>query len=184
MRDQAGKCSECQDQIGDSYFMADTQMVCPLCRDRISARPVGFSAPLFFRALVLGAATSAAGAIIWYGVAALTGLQFSFLAIGVGAAVGFAVRTGTGGRAGVCYGALAVVLTYLAIVGAAVPGVLALANGRTIHVWSLAVAIVVSPFLSLEQVKGLVIIGIGLWTAWKFGRVIAPELLGPYHRKS
>src|SRR5205085_4370131 len=73
------------------------------------------------RATGLGLLAAAAGCLLYFAVAAITGREFGVVAIAVGLMVGEAVRRGSRGRGGWAYQTLAVALTYLAIVSTYVP---------------------------------------------------------------
>jgi hypothetical protein len=70
----------------------------------------------FARALGLGTAAAVLGAGVYFGIEALTGYEFGLVAIVVGLLVGSAVRKGSNGRGGWRYQALAMFLTYSAVV--------------------------------------------------------------------
>jgi hypothetical protein len=69
----------------------------------------------FAKALGLGLVAAAVGALVYYGVAKLTGYEIGLVSIVVGLLVGGAVKLGSGGRGGWRYQALAVALCYLSI---------------------------------------------------------------------
>ena len=92
-------------------------------RDSISAKR-------FLKATVFGTAAGAAGAFLYYAVLWLTGYQFGLVAIIVGLLVGGGVRAGCGGRGGWLYQALAIFLTYCAIVVTFVPGIIQAVRNR------------------------------------------------------
>jgi hypothetical protein len=73
------------------------------------------------RALVFGCVAAAAGSVLYSVVFALTGFEFGFLAVAVGAIVGAAVRMGSRRRGGPAYQALAIALTYAVIAQSYVP---------------------------------------------------------------
>jgi hypothetical protein len=73
------------------------------------------------KAAALGGLAAAAGTALYYAVSAITGYEFSLIAIVVGVFVGKAVRKGSGGRGGGGYQALAMFLTYASIVSAYIP---------------------------------------------------------------
>jgi hypothetical protein len=68
------------------------------------------------RAIVAGSGAAVVGALIYFGVTKMTGYELSLMTILIGYVVGIAVRWGSHGRGGWAYQALAVVLTYFAIV--------------------------------------------------------------------
>jgi hypothetical protein len=68
------------------------------------------------RAVVFGVAAALLGAGMYFGFSALTGWELGLIAIVVGFLVGHAVKKGGRGRGGPAYQALAIFLTYSAIV--------------------------------------------------------------------
>jgi len=64
-----------------------------------TASPFQRPEPNLAAALAAGTATALAMAVVWAGITAVTNYQIGFMAIGVGIAVGFAVRTAGGGSA-------------------------------------------------------------------------------------
>ncbi|HWM93746.1 MAG TPA: hypothetical protein VN493_23510 [Thermoanaerobaculia bacterium] len=120
--EQKFACSFCKTPLGSSYFHLNDQPACEACRYKVEAEmaiPPGVSG--FFKAAMAGAGAAAVGAGIYYAVLALSGYEVGIIAILVGFLVGRAVRWGSKGRGGWAYQTLAVVLTYLAIVGTYIP---------------------------------------------------------------
>jgi len=115
-------CAACQQEIAQTYYEANGQTLCERCRygvaDFMSSTP---GAEGFFKAAAAGAGAAGAGAIVYYLVLAVTNRIFGLIAILVGHIVGRAVRWGTANRGGWRYQALAIVLTYVAIVSAYAP---------------------------------------------------------------
>jgi hypothetical protein len=115
-------CATCQQEIAHTYYEANGKTLCERCRyavtDFMESTP---GASGFFKAGAAGAAAAVAGAIIYYVILIATDRIFGLVAILVGYMVGRAVRWGTGNRGGRLYQALAIVLTYVAIVSAYAP---------------------------------------------------------------
>ena len=123
------------------------------------------------------------GSSLFYLVEKISGYQLSILAIAVGFLVGRAVRWATGGRGGVIYQVLAVVLTYAAIAFSWLPFV-AERQGAALDVVDVVLQ---APFIlslpiliGLERPFTLVILGIGLWEAWKFTAPVPFVITGPF----
>jgi len=115
-------CAMCQQEIARTYYEANGRTLCERCRyataDYMSSTP---GAEGFLKAAGAGLGAAVAGAIIYYVVLVATNRIFGLIAILVGYMVGRAVRWGTGNRGGRLYQALAIVLTYVAIVSAYAP---------------------------------------------------------------
>ena len=180
----ARNCTGCHQPIAGPYFDVNGQPFCEACtasiRQAHGASPGGAA---FGRALGAGLMAGAVGASLYYLVAKISGYQFTIIAIAVGFLVGRAVRWATGGRGGVIYQILAVVLTYVAIAFSWVPFLVEQESA------SLGVRDVVlqTPFIltlpiriGLERPFSLVILGIGLWEAWKFTAPVPLAINGPF----
>lgn len=206
-------CTFCQAPISGSYFQVNGRMACEACRYRaVDPALTGSSAGRFVRAAFAGSAAAIAGALLYYGISAVTGYEFGLIAIVVGVGVGTAVRWGCRGRGGWRYQALAMVLTYLAIVATYVPPIVRMIRedaakravtapasvesagsqqvdaepppsfGRFVASMAMLVLLICGlPFLAgLENIMGIVIIGIGLYEAWKLNRRIPLVVTGPH----
>ena len=118
-------CAVCKQPITTSYYEINGHVTCQRCRSRIIAeRDRGTSGTRFATALGLGLLAAAAGAGIYYAVAAATGSEYAIVAIVVGLLVGSAVRKGSNRRGGWRYQALAMSLTYSAIVVTYIPQII------------------------------------------------------------
>lgn len=118
----AATCGGCNQPMHDLYYEVNGQAFCERCREHIQNVLTGGS-PLarFIRAGVFGSLLGLLGAAIYGGVILATNVNFGLLAILVGWMVGKGVRKGSDGRGGWLYQALAVFLTYNAIVLAHIP---------------------------------------------------------------
>lgn len=119
------RCASCNQLLGYEYFEVNGQVACQICRDKaetdLAAKTGGFRR--LRRATIYGMGAGAVGAAVWYGVRALTGYEFGLIGIFMGFAIGGAVRAGSSGRGGWRYQALAMFLTYAAIVSTYIPDV-------------------------------------------------------------
>ena len=221
------QCAECRRALTGFYFDVNGHTVCEACKYTIESRMTsGSSAGRFVRAAGAGVAAAALGALIYYAISALTGYEFGWIAIVVGYAVGSAVRWGSDGRGGKSYQALAMMLTYLAIVATYIPPIVqefsklderqpaavtaadtspgaspaASASappaaqspedaertpptvaGLVVGVAFLLALACIAPFLAgFENIIGIVIIGIGLYEAWKLNRRSTLTITGPH----
>jgi hypothetical protein len=115
---EATACTTCAAPIERYYFEANGAVVCPACRRAAEGAPDGVGgsrAGRIARAMLFGSGAALAGALLYFGVAALTGYEIGLVAIAVGYMVGRAVNAGSRGRGGRRYQALAVGMTYMAI---------------------------------------------------------------------
>lgn len=110
-------CGFCQQPIATTYFEINGQVACSRCRGQIMAVwNRGSPGQRFAKALALGGVAALLGAAIYFGIEAVTGYEFGLVAVVVGLLVGSAVRKGSNGRGGWRYQALAMFLTYSAVV--------------------------------------------------------------------
>jgi hypothetical protein len=119
-------CGRCDRSITVEYYHRDGQVLCRACKqqieieDRESAKR-GLSAAGFSSAALFGFGAAIAGAAIYWGVGALTGLEIGLVAILIGFMVGAAVRMGASGHGGRRYQFLAAGLTWFAVALAYTP---------------------------------------------------------------
>jgi len=109
-------CQACGLTIRTTYFSLGNATICGRCRasfEQSSEASRGW--PAFFKACLFGLAACIAGAIVYYGVIAITNLEIGLVAILIGYMVGYAVRKATGGFGGLRYQVLAMALTYFAV---------------------------------------------------------------------
>jgi hypothetical protein len=216
-------CAFCQQPILGSYFQINEATGCEACRYKIEAAAAdpGSGIGRFARAAGAGLATAIGGAVLYYAISALTGYEFGLIAIVVGVAVGRAVRWGSKGRGGWRYQALAMSLTYFAIVATYIPPIIKaireqpaetaatsttgaaspaassapaapapaaegadrpLSFGGVLLAFTLLLAFAcAAPFLGgVQNIMGIIIIGIGIYEAWKTNRRVPLVVSGPH----
>ena len=181
------QCAACQRPLSSAYYEINTRIICESCFSQTQrTQAQGSGMVPFFNALLFGVGAAIAGAVIYFAVAAMTGYEFGLIAIVVGFMVGWAVRKGSEGRGGVGYQFLAVILTYLAIVSTYIPSILkqfSQVNAETSPVgWMVIFAIAcLAPWLAgIRNIVGWIIIGIGLYQAWKFNKRVPLQISGPF----
>jgi hypothetical protein len=109
-------CALCGTALNLHYFESAGALVCPSCKRAMEERQnAGSPASRFARAALFGLLGAIAGAALYYTIRAVTGYEIGLIAIVVGYLVGAGVHTGSRGRGGRRYQALAVAFTYLAI---------------------------------------------------------------------
>lgn len=125
VQEHVTRCNACTAAIPDVYFEAGGKVVCAPCRDKIEAMfHQGSRLDRGIKAVLFGTIAAALGAILYYAIMRITGLNIGLVAVVVGLMVGGAVKAGSGNRGGRFYQLLAVFLTYSAIVGMFVPKML------------------------------------------------------------
>lgn len=189
-------CVACRRPITGAYFEINGQVVCASCRDAVIAQWTrGGSAGRFAKALGLGLLAMIACSVVWYAVLKLTDSQWGILAVVVGFVVGTAVSKGSNGRGGWRYQALAIFLTYTAVVSSYVPFIIEGIQERSAQVSDEATArpafvlgvvfllglLYATPFLAgLENAIGILIIAFALYEAWKLNKKAELKITGPY----
>ncbi len=183
-------CLQCQQPVGEAYYEAAGKTVCERCKRQIEwhlAEGAGFAG--FLKALAFGVVGGALGATLWYVVRAFSGYEVGLIAILVGWLVGRGVHLGTGGRGGLGFQVLAVLVTYASIALQYVPDVWSAINqseklegGARVVAFVIAVPVAfAAPFLmGFQNIIGLLIIGFGLWQAWKMNARPQVAFSGPY----
>lgn len=197
----ATTCAACRRALTGAYYEVGGRTVCERCQTTLRwDHAHGSGIGRFMRALVLGSGAALAGGLIYYAIRAVSGYEFGLVAVVIGFMVGRAVRAGSRGRGGWRYQALAMFLTYTSIVSTYIPEIAKAvatppaqpgaeeAAGLGLAFVTLVLAFVfivgwafVVPFLGgFDNIIGLVIIGIGLYEAWKLNQRTELKIEGPY----
>ncbi len=189
---RSAECGVCRQPIAGSYYTVGAQTACERCKTQLElalAQRPGLAG--FLRALALGSAAGLVGAAVWYGVRAATSYEIGILAIAIGWGVGTGVMRGSGGRGGLGFQVLAVVLTYCWIAanyvpdlmsGFSEPGAGELANAPTaMRLFVAVVGSLVLPFAQgIENAIGILIVGFGLYQAWTITKRSEIGIAGPF----
>ncbi len=135
-------------------------------------------------AIAWGSAGAAAGALLHRAVAAILGYELGLVALAIGILVGKGVRRGAGALHSRGLVALAVALTYLAIVAGYVPGIYESLDGAPGSLarfeQAAALALLAPVLLAVEgEWMSLVIVGIGLWEAYRCSSPPRPRRESP-----
>ena len=184
-------CIACKQEISGEYYDANGNILCPSCTQRIRTGQQSPPPVSMLRAALFGAGAALGGSILYAAVSAYLKAQFGIIAILIGYMVGKAVRFASGG--GRPQQILSVALTYFAITGAFILGIVYQAsksgqsidfNHALVPLLELAVA---APFLALFQgsnsisaLISLVIIFFGLRQAWALTATSKIVITGPF----
>jgi len=195
-------CANCRRPISSTYYQIGTGSVCPACRDAVYHAVT--TAGSFGRAFLFGCGAAIVGAIVWYAIRAATGYEIGLVAIFIGILVGMAVRKGSLSAGGRKYQVLAVILTYVSITMANIPDIIsavaknaessasnaasAAASTAPPSALDIVIAIgflflfaLISPFLAgISNILGIIIIGFGLFQAWKINTRQDMSIQGPF----
>jgi hypothetical protein len=121
----AAACRFCGQEMRDVYYEVNGQPLCENCRQQVEQlRSGGSASGRFARAALFGSLAGLVGAAIFYGVREGTGYNFGLISIVVGVIVGKAVKKGSDARGGWFYQALAIFITYTAIVLTYIPPII------------------------------------------------------------
>ena len=107
--------------IADRYYTLNGHTLCPSCADVQRPLIQEPSKRDYLKAALYGIGAAVAGTAIYVAVLAISGYEIGLIAVAVGWLVGKAVQKGSRGLGGRRLQILAVVLTYLSIVGSYVP---------------------------------------------------------------
>jgi hypothetical protein len=124
------ECPRCNAEI-TRYWTINDQVACGACAVRVrSAIQDAYSARAFGRAVLYGGVAMLASSAVWHLIRVTTDMELGLVAIGVGIAIGVAIKRATGGHGGKRYQALAIFLTYSAIALTNVPVIVGVIRDR------------------------------------------------------
>lgn len=172
-------CAAGAHPLGASYYTINGRAICQACREQFDKQQRANGS--FGLALLLGTGAAAVGAAIYYAIEAVTGYELGLVAIVVGVIVGKAVRRGAGARPGRIYRLMALMLTYMAMTATYVP--LVLKEGGMHSLLGACILAFILPGLmlaKLENLLGTVILGIGLYEAYKYSAPPRLAIEGPF----
>ncbi len=187
-----GQCSVCQRPFEESYYTANSKLVCLSCQQQLARwlqSPPGSAPGRALKAFGLGLGGGLLGSLAWYVVEHLFNLHVGLIAILVGWLVAWGVRRGSGGRGGRGYQVLAVLLTFCCICFAFVPDVAQALNSPSsgaqgLPLWaSILFALPLSltvPFAGGFSPLTFLIAGFGLLEAWRRNRGMEMAFGGPF----
>ncbi len=187
----AAACVMCRRQIQGAYFSTGGKTFCGPCRDRVVAQyggSAGGGATRAVKAIGLGIGGGLVSAALISGIGIATGLQIGIISILAGFIVGRAVRMGSENRGGLGYQFLAAGITYFAsTLGLAIQAFYEMSQSGSEHVTGLAAVltalflVVAGPFLlGANGILFIVIVGFGVWRAWKMNGAIRVNFTGPH----
>jgi hypothetical protein len=113
----AENCEFCTRGLSGEYFSVDDHRVCGPCAARVGAMQAANTSGVFLRSIATGVLAAAMSGLVYFSLYRLTGGSWMvFAAIGVGYAIGKAMRVGSYGFGGRRYQVMAALLTYMAVV--------------------------------------------------------------------
>jgi hypothetical protein len=178
-------CDFCRGPLGPQYWKWQTQVACAACRDRLAAAlDQSRSARAFATAAAQGATAAFACGLGYALFVAVTRIQIAIATIGIGYVVARVLRRATQGVGGVRVQILAVLLTYVASSMAYAGDVLpdlrdALAQPAEL-LRGIGLMLSIPVLTATERPLTALIVGFGLWEAWKLSRGASATLEGPF----
>jgi hypothetical protein len=182
-------CGGCKQPLTDQYWKWHRLLVCKACRDGLEAKlRETQSSAVFGKAFVQGGGVALACGVGYAVFVATTNTQFALVTIGIAIAVAHVIRKATSGLSGRRFQVLAAVLTYVASTMGYAPALYhAALHGHDAGAISLfgyvylAGIMLAAPFLELTEAPlGVVIIAIGVWSAWSRTRAVPLQIEGPF----
>lgn len=180
-------CRSCSTPLTGQYYTANNAPLCSGCRDQLvgGLRANDGSTGL---AVTWGLGGAVLGAGAYYLIAVLYA-EIGLVALAVGIVVGKAVRRGAALSCHWRFRAIAVALTYLAIVSTYVPAIVEgmRAQGSPFEALLAAFSVaVLTPFYFVEIGNwfGLIILAIGMWEAYRYSGGPRLKLAGPFDAPS
>jgi len=178
-------CAACRRVLETEYFTAGNSPVCATCAAQLRAGPPkegGFIRGL--KAFALGNGAGLLGAIGYGAIIYATGYELALITIGIGWFIGRAVMRGSEGRGGRVYQVMASLLTYVWCMEAFVPTIIK--NSHEADVNQIVVIMVapiialIMPFTGELNVISILILGFGVWRAWRETAGIVIPVAGPF----
>ena len=179
-------CSACHGALLGSYYQANGHTLCAQCAENLRNLFTGQSGGFLrlVKATGLGIGGGVAGGAVYAAVLAIAHINAALVTILIGWLVGKGVSKGCGGRGGVGYQILAVIITYLAIgffatLAEVVTGEEArsfLANAFICVFGAFAGAVL----MASNSILSGIITFFGLLQAWQSNKAVQVEVTGPH----
>jgi hypothetical protein len=175
-------CTICKQQVMQSYYTVGNRIVCASCHElHVDG---GSELNRFLRAFAAALVVAIAGATVWWLIRTYLHFELALISIAIGVGVARAIIWGTYGRTNVFYQVFAVVMTYAGIVLNYVPDILGEVTLSQIDSHMVLVILSIAfraPFLTgASNIIGILIIGFGLWEAWKLTGSGRAVVAGPF----
>jgi hypothetical protein len=174
-------CASCKGPLGDSYWRWQQVIVCGRCRDGIAARLADSqSNERLAKAILTGGATALACGIAYATLELALHVRMAIATIGIGYVVARVVRNASSGIGGTRYQVVAAALTYVAATMGYIPEIWS-GPSEAANPLKILARMLAAPLLNAtESPIGLLIVGFGMWEAWKLTQGVPPLLEGPF----
>lgn len=179
-------CASCKLPLTKVYFAVNGIQLCTQCKQMVLQQLEGGSKlERVLRSVGVGLGAALAGAAVWWGIRKATGYELALISIGIGMVVGRGIRWGNRRRGGLGYQLLAVALTYLSISFNYLPDLIEAVTdkGNEVHLFGgiflAAFSLSMPVRIAFESPISILIIGFGLWEAFKSNRPRVIHVEGP-----
>lgn len=177
-------CGMCKRPVGHQYWQWMGRVACESCREKVLALEAKANAPATFAKAALLSTGAALGCGVAYGAfVAATKSRWALITIGIAYVIGTVIRKTTGNVSGRRYQVLAVLLTYVASAMGYLPlfSDVSFAHLTPVSAVILFGYMLAAPFLTaMDSPLGLIIVGIGLWEAWRRTKGLPMTVSGPF----
>jgi hypothetical protein len=171
-------CGTCKKPVGQEYWQWIGRVTCATCRQGVFALEEQANSPATFaRAALLGTGTALVCGIAYAVFVGFAHSQWALVTIGIAYVIASVIRKATKNVSGRRYQILAVVLTYFA---GAMGNAHYFLHDVTPSFMALTYLIAMPILRVREDPLQLVIIGIGLVSAWQRTRGLSMVMTGPY----
>jgi hypothetical protein len=184
-------CAVCKQPIASTYYESGSHVVCEGCAGRLRESQLQPPETALANAFIYGAGAALAGCALYVFVDMVVKIRIGIVAIAVGWMVGTAIRTASKGHGGLPQQIMAVLLTYFAISGSAIPEYLyyisqhsgGIQASYSTFLVRMAILLFASPLLPIIRngsgIISFIILIIGLRQAWSMTGARRILLSGP-----
>lgn len=176
-------CASCKRPVLQSYYEVNGRVICSACLEQYQRSVEDGGASRLFKAFFGALPLALLGGAVWWVVREYLNLQLGIISVAIGYYVGLFVRRASGHRGGAAYQLIAVVVTYIGICSNFVPGLVQRWPGFTVSVDSvltIAGYALAAPFFGAFSLIGYLIVGFGLFEAWKLNKRTEVAINGPF----
>lgn len=175
-------CGMCGKPVEGEYWQWLGRVACASCRDQVGRLEERAASPeVFAKAAALAMGTAVVCGLGYAVFVWVAKVQFALVTIGIAYAVAAVIRKSTGNVSGRSYQVMAVLLTYAASTMGYAPYFLRGELPSAAQTIALLPYVLVAPFMAAREAPiGLLIVGFGLWEAWRRTKPLPLVVTGPF----